>query len=56
MIICTNSTYFLPTSTSVVAVNCDPLGSSATHYSQLLSCSVFVPLRELFPYSVALAG
>jgi hypothetical protein len=30
-------------SVSVVAVNCDPLGSLATHYSRLLSCSVFVP-------------
>jgi hypothetical protein len=26
----------------VVAVNCDPLGSPATHYSRLPSCSVFV--------------
>jgi hypothetical protein len=40
--ICTNSTYFLPASVSVVAVDCDPLGSPATHYYQLLSCSVFV--------------
>jgi hypothetical protein len=28
---------------SVVAVNCGPLGSPATHYSWLPSCSVFVP-------------
>jgi hypothetical protein len=41
--ICTNSTYFLPASVYVVAVNCDPLGSPATHYSRLPSCSVFVP-------------
>jgi hypothetical protein len=30
--ICTNSTDFLPASVSVVVVNCDPLGSPATHY------------------------
>jgi hypothetical protein len=41
--ICTNSTDFIPASISVVAVNCDPLGYLATHYSRLPSCSVFVP-------------
>jgi hypothetical protein len=41
--ICTNSTYFIPASIYLVAVNCDPLGSPATHYSRLPSCSVFVP-------------
>jgi hypothetical protein len=40
---CTNSTDFLSACVSVVAVNCDPLGSPATHYSRLLSCSEFVP-------------
>jgi hypothetical protein len=40
--ICNSSTDFLPASVSVVAVNCDHLGSPATHYSQLLSCSIFV--------------
>jgi hypothetical protein len=33
MTFCTDSTDFLLASISVVAVNCDPLGSSATHYS-----------------------
>jgi hypothetical protein len=41
--ICTNCTGFLPASVYVVAVNCDSLRSPATHYSRLLSCSVFVP-------------
>jgi hypothetical protein len=41
--ICTNSTYFLPASVSVVAVNCDPSGSPSTHSSRFPSCSVFVP-------------
>jgi hypothetical protein len=43
MTICTDSTDFLPVSISVVAVNCDTLGSSAAHYSRLMSCSIFVP-------------
>jgi hypothetical protein len=43
MTICNNSTDFLPASVSVVALNCDLLGSPATHYSGLPSCSVFVP-------------
>jgi hypothetical protein len=42
-IISTKSAYFLPTSVSVLDVNCDPLGSPATHYSRLPSCSVFIP-------------
>jgi hypothetical protein len=41
--ICTSSIDFLPASVSVVAVNCDPLGSPATDYSRLPSCSVFIP-------------
>jgi hypothetical protein len=41
--ICTNYADFLPAPVSVVAVNCDPLGSPATHYSWLPSGSVFVP-------------
>jgi hypothetical protein len=48
--ICTNSTDFLPASVSVVAVNCDLLGSPST----LIPYSFRV--RGLFPYSVALAG
>jgi hypothetical protein len=41
--ICISSTDFLSLSVSVVTVNCDPLGSPATHYSWLPSCSLFIP-------------
>jgi hypothetical protein len=41
--ICTISTYFLPASVSVMAVNWDPFGSASTQYSRLPSCSVFLP-------------
>jgi hypothetical protein len=44
--ICTNSTVFLPVYVSMVAVNCDPLGSPATHDSRLPSCSIFIQRTE----------
>jgi hypothetical protein len=44
--ICTTSTDFIPGSLSVVSVNCDPLGSPSTHYSQFIElfhiCSAYM--------------
>jgi hypothetical protein len=56
--LCTDSTDLLSASVSVLAVNYDPLGSLA-HRPTILDYRVFpysFCVRELFPYSVALAG
>jgi hypothetical protein len=46
---CTDSTYFIPASVSVVAVNCDPLGSLAPPLFSINELLCICYFRTQFP-------